>query len=98
MFVPCGESAPDLAGYTLLMVSPHFRELSTARLGAAASREAPPPRLGLPGPGSTGTGFSSRFSAFGENTGRTWPEAAVRAEPLLALSPNVSKSAVCSFC
>lgn len=27
MFVPCGESVPDLAGYTFLMVSPRFLEL-----------------------------------------------------------------------
>ena len=27
MFVPCGESVPDLAGYTFLMVSARFLEL-----------------------------------------------------------------------
>lgn len=33
MFVPCGESVPDLAGFTLLMVSPCFHQLSPADLG-----------------------------------------------------------------
>lgn len=47
MFVPCGDSAPDLAGFTFLMVSPRFLELRLPGLGCFLSGGAggSPPRL-----------------------------------------------------
>lgn len=41
MFVPCGESVPDLTGYTFLMVSPRFRELRVPGLGCFLSGGSP---------------------------------------------------------
>lgn len=37
MFVPCGDSVPDLAGFTFLMVSPRFLELRLLGLGCCLS-------------------------------------------------------------